>query len=237
MDSNITLEKKKGRKIVFAVITAAVLIFTFLAECSQTSVTAEAAAKKLNVTEQTLVIGQTLNLKLSGVANKKVKWTSSNSRTASVSKGKVIARSRGSAKITATYKKKRWFCTIHVVGTELEYYDFYRTSADGGNFVDHYYDSDPDDGVYFVIYSGCAEYNRGISCGDSAEDVIDAFGDSYTYVEVSRDTNRFDDEFDEIDEEPVYAILYEYGDEESDDAVSKTFYFDETNTLVLIIWW
>lgn len=228
---------RKGKGTISQILSVIVLFLTIAMPFTQPSITAEAASGKLNVTEQTLVIGQSVSLKLSGVANSKVKWSSSNSSVASVSKGRVTARKEGSAKISATYNKKRWFCKIYVTAMELSYYDFNRSNDDGGNFVDAYYDSNPEDGVYFVIYSSNANYNRGIECGDSAEDVVAAFGDSYSFTYVSRNTNGYGDEFDEIDGEPVYAITYAYVEIDADDAVSKTFYFDEDDKVVLIIWW
>ena len=78
--------------------------------------TARAAAKtvKLNKTKATLYLGQTLQLKLNN-AKGTVKWKSSKKAVATVSsKGKVTAKKKGSATITATNGKKSYKCKITV---------------------------------------------------------------------------------------------------------------------------
>lgn len=86
-----------------------------------TSVTAEAASKKvkLSATKATLDQGKTktLTLKKSGKKVKGVKWTSSNASVATVSSsGKVKAIAGGSAKIKATYSGKKYTCKVTVRG-------------------------------------------------------------------------------------------------------------------------
>ena len=77
--------------------------------------TVSAAKLKLSKTKATLTVGKTLKLKVKGA--KKVKWSSNNSRVASVSsKGVVKAKRVGSAKITAKVKKKKLTCKITVKG-------------------------------------------------------------------------------------------------------------------------
>lgn len=74
-----------------------------------------AAAAKLKISKKkaTLTVGKTLKLKVTGA--KKAKWSSSNSRVASVSqKGVVKAKSVGTAKITAKVKSKKVTCKVSV---------------------------------------------------------------------------------------------------------------------------
>lgn len=75
------------------------------------------AAVKINKTSETLFVGQSVQLKVSGTS-KKVTWKSSNQKVAKVSsKGKVKAVKRGSATITATVSKKSYKCKITVNST------------------------------------------------------------------------------------------------------------------------
>lgn len=69
---------------------------------------------KLNKTSVTLQVGKTVQLKLKGTA-KKVTWTSSNKKIATVTKkGKVTAKKAGKATITAKAGKKKYKCKIIV---------------------------------------------------------------------------------------------------------------------------
>lgn len=75
----------------------------------------QAAGKvKLNKSSTTLYVGKTTTLKVSG-ASKNVKWSSSNKVIATVSsKGKVTARKKGTAIITARVGKKAYKCKVTV---------------------------------------------------------------------------------------------------------------------------
>lgn len=78
--------------------------------------TSASAAKKvkLNKTKVTLKVGKTVTLKLKN-NKKKVKWTSSNKKVATVtSKGKVKAKKAGKATITAKVGKKKYKCKVTV---------------------------------------------------------------------------------------------------------------------------
>ncbi len=76
---------------------------------------ASAAAKvKLSKTSVTLVKGKTCTLKVTGT-KKKVKWSSSKTSVATVStKGKVTAKKKGTATITAKVGGKSYKCTVKV---------------------------------------------------------------------------------------------------------------------------
>ena len=68
------------------------------------------AAAKMNKTKATLIKGQALQLKVNG-NSKKVKWTSSRKNVATVnSKGKVVAKNKGTAVITAKVGNKKYKC-------------------------------------------------------------------------------------------------------------------------------
>ncbi|MEY8426885.1 Ig-like domain-containing protein [Lachnospiraceae bacterium 46-15] len=76
---------------------------------------AEAKAKvKLNKTKVTLNVKKTYKLKVSGTA-KKVTWSSSKKSVATVSKtGKVTAKKKGTATITAKVSGKKYTCKVTV---------------------------------------------------------------------------------------------------------------------------
>lgn len=74
-----------------------------------------AATIKLNKTKLELHEGETYSLKLKG-ASGTVKWSSNKKSVATVSsKGKIKAIKKGQAIITATYKNKKYKCTVTVI--------------------------------------------------------------------------------------------------------------------------
>lgn len=71
-------------------------------------------AAKLNYTRITMTAGYTMKLKVTGT-NKKVKWSTSNARIATVSKtGKVKGIKPGKATVTAKVGKKKYRCAVTV---------------------------------------------------------------------------------------------------------------------------
>lgn len=77
-------------------------------------VSASAADTGLNKTKLALTVGQTSTLKVTG-ASTGVKWSSSNTKVATVSKtGKVKAKKAGTATITATVNKQKYTCKVTV---------------------------------------------------------------------------------------------------------------------------
>ncbi|MFQ9515847.1 MAG: serpin family protein [Eubacterium sp.] len=111
-------------------ITAIILILTLCAAyippmgnaevlASSTQQSKGAASKKkkisLNKKKATIRAHQTIMLKLKNAKKKKVKWSSSNKKVATVSKkGKVRALKKGKVTITAKYKGKKYKCKIKV---------------------------------------------------------------------------------------------------------------------------
>lgn len=76
--------------------------------------TVEAASAKLNKKSATLLAGQTLKLSVTNKGKKTVKWSSSNSKVATVKNGSVTATGKGKATITATVGNKKLKCKITV---------------------------------------------------------------------------------------------------------------------------
>lgn len=80
--------------------------------------TKEVKAAEVALSEKavTMAPATTKTLKLNGAVAKKVKWSSNNKKVATVNKkGKVTARTKGTAKIKAAYNKKKYTCTVNVV--------------------------------------------------------------------------------------------------------------------------
>ncbi len=96
---------KKSKKLL-AIFTIMLLIVCMAVPVS--------AAGKINKKKVTLKVGQTLQLKVTGTKGK-VKWTSSKKSVATVSsKGRVKAKKKGSATITAKICKKKYTCKVTV---------------------------------------------------------------------------------------------------------------------------
>ena len=71
------------------------------------------AAPKISPSSKTLYVGQAAVLKASGF-KKSVAWSSSNKNVATVSKGKVTAKKKGTAVITAKAGSQRAVCKVTV---------------------------------------------------------------------------------------------------------------------------
>lgn len=96
----------KRNKKILTVITILLLIVCMAVPIS--------AAGKINKKKATLKVGQTLQLKVTGTKGK-VKWKSSKKSVATVSsKGRVKAKKKGSATITAKVGKKKYTCKVTV---------------------------------------------------------------------------------------------------------------------------
>lgn len=107
------MKNKKGlQKIIF--------VFTFFLLCLNCfSIQTQAAKVKMNKKQATMWVGEQLQLKITG-SNKKVSWSSSKKKVATVSKnGKVTAKNEGKATIVAKVSGKKYRCTITVKKIEL----------------------------------------------------------------------------------------------------------------------
>ena len=70
---------------------------------------------KLSKTKVTLTVGKKYKLKLKNVKkNAKIKWSTSNKKVATVSKGTIKAKKAGKAVISAKYGKKKYTCKVTV---------------------------------------------------------------------------------------------------------------------------
>lgn len=100
-------------KIIKKSITT--LIIVAMAFTLAMPVTAQAKAKPtLNKTKLTINVKKSYQLKVKGTS-KKAKWTTSNKKVVAVnSKGKITAKKRGTAKITAKVSGKRYTCKVTV---------------------------------------------------------------------------------------------------------------------------
>ena len=123
----------KGFKKLGITITMVMIIFgvsSFLnTPIPMASTSVQAATIKLNTKKKTLRVKQTYTLKISGV-KKKVTWTSSNKKVATVSsKGKVTAKKKGTATITAKVGNKKYTCKITVKNTTTSSASVYITNT------------------------------------------------------------------------------------------------------------
>lgn len=97
----------KNIKKLLSIMVVALLVVTAI------PIQAEAAVK-ISKTKQTLYVGQSITLKVTGT-KKKVKWSSTNKKVATVTqKGKIKAKQAGVATIKATVTKKVLKCKITV---------------------------------------------------------------------------------------------------------------------------
>ena len=111
------MRRKSRIMILFA------LAFLLLAP----GITAEAKAKpKLAAKKKTMTVGQTYKLKLKGVSGRaKVKWKTGKKSVVSIAGGKgntvtLKAKKKGTAVVTAAYKKKKYKCRITVRAKKKE---------------------------------------------------------------------------------------------------------------------
>lgn len=94
-----------------SILLAGVLLITVLGD----TVNTQAAAKeRLNQTKVTVTVGKSVTLKVKNT-KKKVKWSTSNKKVATVSKkGKVTGKKAGKATITAKVGGKKYTCKVTV---------------------------------------------------------------------------------------------------------------------------
>lgn len=123
-------------------ILSLVLLMAFFHPASaafdnQSDIIASAAVKmKLNETNISLHIGEIYQLKVIGT-NKKVKWSSNNSKIVSVTqKGKVLAQKRGKATITAKINGKSLKCKVTVKKTAGDISSDKNNNSDSGKVDD-----------------------------------------------------------------------------------------------------
>lgn len=104
----------KITKKILAVLLSLVMLLTLIPSLPVENVSAAQKKVKLNKSKATVYVGKTVTLKLKN-NKKKVKWSSSNKKVATVSKkGKVTGKKAGKATITAKVGKKKYKCKITV---------------------------------------------------------------------------------------------------------------------------
>lgn len=106
---------KHIKRFSFVLVFALVLSLTTPTLFTPAVPISEAATVKINKSKLTLEAGKTAALKISGT-KQKVKWKSSNKSVATVglNSGKVTAKKKGAATITATVNKKKYTCKVTV---------------------------------------------------------------------------------------------------------------------------
>ena len=152
-------------KLLKKVLVANCIVLTLLTmpivstNLNITSTVQAASSIKINKKKKTLRVGDKYTLKIKGTS-KKVKWTSSNKKVATVnSKGKVKAKKKGTATITAKVGGKKYKCKITVkkasvlkVGNHTLKYGKYRW---------HYtYGKQEEDMTYTINKDGTFSYIR-----------------------------------------------------------------------------
>ena len=95
--------KKKGLVIALA--------FSMVVTCT---VQAKVKTPSLNKKKVTIAAGKKYRLKVKNKGTKKVKWSSSNKKVATVKNGLITAKKVGTAKIRAKVAKKTLTCTVVV---------------------------------------------------------------------------------------------------------------------------
>lgn len=106
-------------------ITVIALLFILLSGMIFTTNTSAAAHKKIILNKKTLSLqkNKKYTLRLKGVKKKKVKWRSNKKRIVSVKKGKIIAKKRGKATVTASAFGRKYRCKISVFEKKNKYSD------------------------------------------------------------------------------------------------------------------
>ena len=105
------LKKILAINLIALTLMTSQVVFTNL---NTTSVVQAASNIKISKKKKTLRVGDKYTLKITGTS-KKVKWKSSNKKVATVnSKGKVKAKKKGTATITAKVGGKKYKCKITV---------------------------------------------------------------------------------------------------------------------------
>lgn len=203
------MKKTKGiwKKIIVCVLMFALLVGIMPMK--------EASAKEPTITlsksEVSLAVGKTAKLTAT-VSNTKedVKWTSSNKKVATVSAaGKVTAKAEGVCYITAKVGTTSAKCKIRVFGKDILSSDFKITGEtckvndvyyvkDGYEFLndmsssrtwDEYSISEAS--MYGAEVVDWVRTYRGISLNATKNEVIAAYGDSYTETEVTASKDGF----------------------------------------------
>ena len=111
--------KSTFKLIIMLILIAGITPIASSALPGQLQVVNAATITKINKTKATLIKGKTVQLKLTGTKGKIV-WSSSNKKIAVVSSnGKVTAKAKGTAVITAKVQNKKYTCKIKVEAPKI----------------------------------------------------------------------------------------------------------------------
>ena len=172
------------------------------------AVTVKAKKIKLNKTSFSLTVGKSTTLKLSNATASKVKWSTSNKKIATVSsKGVVKGKKAGKVTITATYKNKKYKCTVTVKKSsmtqkqafdKLKNYLIKKGEKKTGQYETQYYIMWTDGGIdYCVYYSNNNIYMQVYTYVNGYEDMaqfvrFNASGNAYAeYGKYNNGSNVF----------------------------------------------
>ncbi len=123
------MRKFRGRLGMFVLVLVLAFVGVSISPVSGKCGKAEAAAIKLSKTNLKLAVKESAALKIVGT-KKKVQWSSSNKSVASVKNGKVTAKKKGTATITAKLGKSSYNCRVKVVDSK----ELYKTLLEKGNY-------------------------------------------------------------------------------------------------------
>lgn len=114
----------------------AALLFAAIAGSSTAVRAVKSSKMSLSAGSVTMAPATTKKLKLKGAGTSAVKWSSNKPKVAAVnSKGIVTAKARGSAKITATCRRKKFQCAVKVSYQSHTSEDGLRYKDTGGSFA------------------------------------------------------------------------------------------------------
>lgn len=108
------MNMKRVKKFIIATFMTLAIMAPAVMVLEGTTITSYAKSAKLSKKKATLKVGNSLTLKLQN-CKQKVKWTSSNSKIAKVnSRGKIVAKGAGTAKVQAKVGKSKYTCKVNV---------------------------------------------------------------------------------------------------------------------------
>ena len=187
---------KATKKFIIAVfiVLSAIFIVPNVIPGMMESHTVEASSTKINITKKTLNIGESCKLKITGT-KKKIKWSTSNKQVATVnSDGKVKAKKKGTAIITAKVGKKSYKCKITVTNEKIrkaykDYIDNYKYSKYMSVQAETYtiFDINQDgiDELLVKTFSFDDFYYTGIFTYDTSKNKVKYVKEIYSYGEIS----------------------------------------------------
>ena len=116
------MKNTKKLLIALVIVLLAGVVVPNIVPVLNSTISVEASSIRMNTTKKTLYVKKTYTLKLVGT-KKKAKWSSSNKSVATVSStGRVTAKKKGTATITAKVGNKKYTCKITVKPAQINKY-------------------------------------------------------------------------------------------------------------------